>query len=131
MKADPHAMRVDRKLLEQALINLIENAHRYTHDGAVIEVDAKQIFESGRLWLEISVSDNGPGIPPEDIPRIFERFYRADKSRNREKGGTGLGLAIVKHIMLSHQGVARVESHAGKGTRFSLLFPKNPILTKS
>lgn len=124
IKSEPHTLRADRRLTEQALINLIENAHRYTQEGSIIEIDAKPSFEGGRIFLEVTVNDNGPGIPAEDLPRIFERFYRADKSRNRERGGTGLGLAIVKHIMLSHQGVARVTSKAGEGTKFSLLFPR-------
>lgn len=124
LKADSYMMRADRRLAEQALMNLIENAHRYTQEGSIIEINAKQVFEGGRLCLEITVSDNGPGIPADDLPRIFERFYRADKSRNRERGGTGLGLAIVKHIMLSHQGTARVESQSGHGTKFSILFPR-------
>lgn len=125
LKAESQNLRADRRLFEQAIMNLVENAHRYTQEGSIIEIDSRQIFEGGRLLLEISVSDNGPGIPAEDLPRIFERFYRADKSRNRERGGTGLGLAIVKHIMLSHQGIARVDHSSDKGTKFALLFPRN------
>jgi signal transduction histidine kinase len=116
-------LKADRWLLDQALTNLIENAHRYCSEGAVIEIRGRLIEENSRTYVEFSVSDNGPGIKAEDLPRIFERFYRVDKSRNRALGGTGLGLAIVKHIMLSHGGLARAESQPGQGSKFSLLFP--------
>ncbi len=118
-------IRADRWLLEQALSNLIENAHRYCQDGAQISVVVESVQESGKPYTMISVADNGPGINAEDLPRIFERFYRAEKSRNRLFGGTGLGLAIVKHIMMSHHGSARAESKLGEGSRFSLLFPQD------
>ena len=73
--------------------------------------------------VEISVTDNGIGIPPEHLSRIFERFYRVDKSRSREEGGTGLGLSIVKHIVEAHGGKVRVESKPGQGSRFSFFLP--------
>jgi len=118
-------IRADHCLLEQALSNLIENAHRYCQDGALISVLAESAQEGGKHYVLISVSDDGPGINAEDLPRIFERFYRAEKSRNRLFGGTGLGLAIVKHIMMSHKGIARAESRMGEGSRFSLFFPRD------
>jgi two-component system, OmpR family, phosphate regulon sensor histidine kinase PhoR len=74
--------------------------------------------------VEISVRDTGEGIPPEHLPRIFERFYRVDKSRSREKGGTGLGLAIVKHILDGHNTKAEVESTVGKGSTFRFKLPR-------
>jgi two-component system sensor histidine kinase BaeS len=73
--------------------------------------------------IELSVSDNGPGIPPEDIPHIFERFWRAEKSRNRATGGSGLGLAIVKQLIEAHHGEVQVESQTGSGTRFTIRLP--------
>ena len=72
----------------------------------------------------LSVSDNGIGIAPEDIPRVTERFYRVDKSRSRETGGTGLGLAIVKHVLFRHQAQLQIESEIGKGSTFKILIPK-------
>jgi two-component system phosphate regulon sensor histidine kinase PhoR len=110
---------MDESLVERALSNLVENAMKYTPDGGWVELRAK--LESGRLLFE--VEDNGPGIPDEDLPRIFERFYRVDKSRSRDLGGTGLGLSIVKHVAQLHGGSVSVRSTVGKGTVFSLEWP--------
>ncbi|MDB5037849.1 MAG: phoR [Bacteriovoracaceae bacterium] len=118
------SIRGDRWLIDQAISNLVENSHRYSPEEAVIEISVTNTNENGKPYIQFQVSDNGPGIKPGDIPRIFERFYRADKSRNRLSGGTGLGLAIAKHIMLSHNGHIRVESELGRGAHFFLLFPK-------
>ena len=111
--------------LEQVLGNLIENAIKYTNSGGRVTVRAAAV-DSG---IEIRVEDTGLGIPAADLPRIFERFYRADKGRSREHGGTGLGLSIVKHIVLAHGGTVRAASEHGKGTSIILTLPKNPPTT--
>ncbi len=106
-------------LLEQAVTNLIENAVKYSPEGARISVRGIQEEDT----LQIIVQDNGPGIPPKDQERIFERFYRVDKARSRDMGGTGLGLAIVKHIALIHNGAVTVHSREGQGCEFTIILP--------
>ena len=103
----------------QALVNLLDNGIKYSSKGSRIKVNAFR--EEGYLIIE--VKDKGIGIPAEHLGRIFERFYRVNRSRSREEGGTGLGLAIVRHIALLHQGSAEVESHAGEGSVFRLRIP--------
>ena len=112
-------VRADRDRLVQILINLVDNAVKYTPEGGRVTVGASG--GAGGL-VEIAVSDTGVGIPPGDLPRITERFYRVDRARSRELGGTGLGLAIVKHLVLAHGGELRIESAPGQGTtvRFTL-----------
>ncbi len=112
-------LRADIKHLTLALSNLVDNAVRHGVEGGQIRLTGRD--EDGTIVL--SVEDDGPGIPQEHLPRIFERFYRVDKARSRELGGTGLGLAIVKHIIESHGGTIRVESSVGKGTRFVVRIP--------
>lgn len=104
--------------LEQVFINLFDNAIKYTENGGIsIEMSASE------QNVIISMSDTGPGIPPEHTSRIFERFYVVDKSRSKKLGGTGLGLSIVKHIILLHNGKIAVESTPGKGTKFVITLP--------
>jgi two-component system phosphate regulon sensor histidine kinase PhoR len=110
----------DRNYLEQVLINLIDNAIKYTPSAGGIEISA---VEKDGKEIEFSVRDNGIGIPKEDLPRIFERFYRVDKGRSQESGGTGLGLSIVKHLVQAHGGRIRVESRLGEGSTFSFTLP--------
>jgi two-component system phosphate regulon sensor histidine kinase PhoR len=105
--------------LEQVVGNLMENALKYTPSGGSISVCARV---EGREFV-LCVSDTGAGILPQDLPHIFERFYRAEKSRTRDHGGTGLGLSIVKHIVQTHGGTATAESQYGKGTSIILRFP--------
>ena len=112
-------VRGNRGLLEQAVFNLVDNAVKYSDPGKDIRV--KLFAREGRGI--ITVADSGVGIPAEDLPRIFERFYRVDKARSRETGGTGLGLAIVKHIVQVHDGQVGVDSIPGRGSTFSLIFP--------
>lgn len=110
----------DAALLERAVSNLVENAVRYTASGGSIEVRA----DAEKDAVRVTVTDTGIGIPEKDLKRIFERFYRVDKSRSREAGGTGLGLAIVKHIVALHKGEVHAESGGpGKGARFVVRLP--------
>ncbi len=106
--------------LLSAMSNLVSNAVRYTPAGGSVEA-LWQWLPDGRA--EFSVQDSGPGIAPEHMPRLTERFYRVDRSRSRETGGTGLGLAIVKHVAQRHGAVLRIDSVMGEGSRFSITFP--------
>ena len=117
-------IQADRNYLEQVLINLLDNAIKYTSTGGRITISA---LETDQKEIQISVQDNGIGIPREDLPRIFERFYRVDKGRSQEMGGTGLGLSIVKHIIQAHGGRVWVESQIGKGSTFYFTLPKKSI----
>jgi two-component system, OmpR family, manganese sensing sensor histidine kinase len=109
----------DRELLQQALKNLINNAYKYTPAGGKVCLTLSIKSRQGI----ISIEDNGIGIPPEDLPRIFDRFYRVDIARSRETGGFGLGLAIAKQIIQAHNGQITVESSLGKGTKFQIFLP--------
>ncbi|MGQ9777712.1 MAG: sensor histidine kinase [Thermodesulfobacteriota bacterium] len=110
----------DFKYLEQALFNILDNAVKYGREGGTIIISAKK---KDQREVEISVADDGIGIPREDLPRIFERFYRVEKGRSRELGGTGLGLSIVKHIIHAHGGRVWAESTIGKGSTFFFTLP--------
>lgn len=115
---------VIRSMLEQAVINLLTNAITYSPEGSTIKLLAKkQANTAGRKVIHISIQDQGPGIATEHQQRIFERFYRCDKSRSRAQGGTGLGLAIVKHIASTHNGTVEVQSQVGHGSTFTLTLP--------
>jgi two-component system phosphate regulon sensor histidine kinase PhoR len=119
----PRSVMADADAIGQVFSNLIENALRYAPNSARIELAAREA-DAG---VEFSVRDFGPGIAPEHLPRIFERFYRADKARSRSLGGTGLGLAIVKHIIMLHHGSVRVESSVGEGTTFFFTLPYTSV----
>jgi len=108
---------------EQALVNLLNNAIKFNRPGGEVRVQAARTAD-GRICL--SVADTGVGIPSEDLPRIFERFYRVDKARSREVGGTGLGLSIVKHVVERMNGTVTVESQLGRGSEIKLLLPVLP-----
>ncbi|MCE6988713.1 cell wall metabolism sensor histidine kinase WalK [Dyadobacter sp. CY323] len=110
----------DADRMEQVMLNLIENAIKYGNEGGKVIVH----FNEGKKYIEVAVRDNGPGIPHEHLNRIFERFYRVDKSRSKEIGGTGLGLAIVKHILNAHNTKIAVMSKPEKGTTFSFKLEK-------
>jgi len=110
----------DPDRLRQVLSNLVDNGIKYGRPGGSLTVSAGA---KGSGWVEVCVRDDGPGIPPEALARVFERFYRVDKARSREQGGTGLGLAIVKHAVQAHGGEVRVESEPGQGAAFYFTLP--------
>lgn len=111
----PVLAEADKKWIGQVITNLVSNAINYSPEGGQVEVKLR----ASRKSITTFVSDNGEGIPAKHLPRIFERFYRVDKSRSKELGGTGLGLAIVKHILEGHGTKADVKSEPGKGSTFS------------
>ncbi|MDQ6771200.1 MAG: ATP-binding protein [Gemmatimonadota bacterium] len=117
----------DRTAIEQILLNLVENALRHTPEGGKITIETAQ----ARNGVVLSVTDTGAGIAPEHLPRIFERFYRADSGRSREAGGTGLGLAIVKHLVEAHGGSVNADSVVGSGTTVKIFFPEVPAAAQS
>jgi signal transduction histidine kinase len=102
------------------LNNLIDNAIKFNRPGGRVEVTAERTTEGASL---IRIADDGSGIPQTDLARVFERFYRADRSRSRDAGGSGLGLAIVKHLALAHGGSVAVESQQGRGSTFTITLP--------
>lgn len=112
-------MYADRTKLQQVVYNLMENAVKYTQEGGTVDVTLQRIGRDAVM----TVKDNGPGIPAEHLPHIFDRFYRVDKARSREAGGTGLGLAIVHQLVMLHGGEIHVESEEGKGTSFIVELP--------
>ncbi|MDR0874767.1 MAG: hypothetical protein LBN12_00985 [Clostridiales Family XIII bacterium] len=126
----PYEMRIggEKDRFKQLMVNLIENAVKYSPSGTTVTVRAEKTEKAERAGSKgsavcVSVRDEGIGIAPEDIPRLFERFYRVDKSRSKEAGGTGLGLAIVKHIAILFDAEIAVESTPGKGSVFTVCFP--------
>jgi two-component system phosphate regulon sensor histidine kinase PhoR len=110
----------DWQRITQVITNLVSNAIKHSFDNSEVTVQ----FEQHRKNVTVKIVDSGEGIPIEHQHRIFERFYRVDKSRSREKGGTGLGLAIVKHILDGHNTKAEVQSEPGKGSIFSFKLPR-------
>jgi two-component system, OmpR family, phosphate regulon sensor histidine kinase PhoR len=113
----------DEEAIRQILDNLIDNAIKYTPDQGIVRVTCK----ATESQVVIEVADSGIGIPRDDLPRVFERFYRVDKARSRELGGTGLGLAIVKHLVQSIGGQISVTSRVGAGTRFTVQLPRHLV----
>lgn len=116
----------DERAVEQVLVNLLDNAVKYTAPGGLVTVSARRLD----AVVELVVQDNGLGIEPRHLPRIFERFYRVDKGRSREMGGTGLGLSIVKHLSDAMGGDVRVESRHGVGSSFFITLPWSDGLPK-
>jgi two-component system phosphate regulon sensor histidine kinase PhoR len=113
----------DGRRLEQMLTNLVDNAIKFNSEGGTVRITHERVGERDR----IHVADDGEGIAPEHLPRIFERFYRVDRARSRAMGGTGLGLAIVKHLALAHGGEASVRSEPGEGAIFTVELPAQKL----
>ena len=110
----------DNNRLVQVMMNLMINAINYSPENTKILV---HLYEESQNAI-VEISDEGIGISEEELPRVFERFYRVDRDRSRNSGGTGLGLAIVKHLVEAHHGKIEVESSVGKGTTMRLIFPR-------
>jgi two-component system phosphate regulon sensor histidine kinase PhoR len=119
-EGEPLTIWADEEALDQILDNLLDNAVKYTPQGGRIRIG----WQAEPEWVQLEVSDTGIGIPPTDLPRIFERFYRVDKARSRELGGTGLGLSIVKHLTQAMGGTVHATSQMGAGTTFTLRLPR-------
>lgn len=119
--ADPAFVRGEREELVQVLQNLVQNAIKYGRTGGTVRVEMRQESEGTSRRYALAVEDDGPGIAPEHLPRLTERFYRVSAAVSRDKGGTGLGLAIVKHIVNRHRGELRIESELGRGSTFTVV----------
>jgi signal transduction histidine kinase len=115
-------VQADRDRISQVIINLVSNAVKYTPDGGEIRITLSDSSDSAIF----SIRDNGIGIPEEELPYVFERFYRADKSRNRNTGGSGIGLAIVKSIITAHGGTVDADSRIDAGSNFMFMIPRGP-----
>lgn len=120
VSGDDASIVADEGRISQVIMNLISNSVKYTEDGGNIEIEVREAGDA----ISVSVTDDGIGIPEGELPYIFERFYRADKSRNRKTGGSGLGLAIVKGIVEAHGGTVSVESKPDCGARFEVKIPR-------
>jgi len=119
----PASVLGDADQLKQVLVALLDNALKYTPYEGTISLS----LTTDERFAIVKVSDTGIGISPDDLPHIFERFYRADRTRSRDRGGSGLGLAIVQSIVQEHQGTIEVESTPGRGSTFTLSLPLAPI----
>jgi two-component system phosphate regulon sensor histidine kinase PhoR len=134
IQADLPAILGDADQLHQLFVNLIDNAIKYGGEGTTVRVTARAVAAApadsgaaaGRPCVQIAVADEGPGIAPEHLSRLTERFYRVDSGRNGRQRGTGLGLAIVKHILRRHQGHLAIDSRPGAGSTFAVLLPTAP-----
>lgn len=113
----------DADRVSQIFYNLITNAIRYTPAGGQVTVSTRLVRQDRQDWIEVTITDNGAGIAADDLPHIFDHFYRSDKSRDRKSGGTGLGLAIVRQLVEIHGGKVYVESTDGQGSNFCVMLP--------
>ncbi|WP_169907464.1 sensor histidine kinase [Priestia abyssalis] len=117
------SLHIDKRYMERAIFNLIDNALKYSEPNASVMIRVSK----EEKHLHIVISDSGWGISPEDLPYIFDRFYRVDKARNSDKPGNGLGLAIVREIIHAHRGEIKTDSQLGKGTKFTIMIPFRPV----
>ncbi|MBR5701980.1 MAG: hypothetical protein IKX47_05895, partial [Oscillospiraceae bacterium] len=120
LPTEPLRVYGDQARIEQVIINIMTNAERYTPSGGSVTME----LERSKDTIIVRVRDTGIGIPEEDIPHIFDRFYRVDKARSRAMGGTGLGLSIAYEIISRHNGEIRIESKVGEGTAVSICLPR-------
>jgi signal transduction histidine kinase len=120
LKGDDHLVTADKNRIGQVLVNLLSNAVKYSKSGGTIDIETIETAS----YVVIRVKDDGMGIPEKELPFIFERFYRADKSRNRKTGGSGIGLSIVKYIVEAHGGKVSASSEINKGSTFEIMLPK-------
>lgn len=127
LKDDLPEIAVDRDRMSQVFYNILVNAIRYSPSQGSIEVSTDIVKKQDDRWLKVSFKDHGQGISPEDLPYVFDHFYRADKSRDRKSGGSGLGLAIVKQLVENHGGQVTVESVLGTGSIFHVLLPASSV----
>ncbi|MGE0765792.1 MAG: ATP-binding protein [Hyphomicrobiaceae bacterium] len=118
-----HVVRGDRDEIVQVVVNILQNAIKYGREAGSVVIGVAERIEGAEKYVEIAVTDNGPGIAEEHLPRLTERFYRVDDKSSRDKGGTGLGLAIVKHILTRHQGYLKISSNLGSGSTFTIGLP--------
>lgn len=119
LKGNNVLMEANRAMISEMIYNLVDNGIKYNKPSGVVEISVTKTLDGIRL----SVKDNGIGIPKEHLERVFERFYRVDKSRSKQNGGTGLGLSIVKHVAGYHNGTISIDSEVGKGTEIVVVFP--------
>jgi two-component system phosphate regulon sensor histidine kinase PhoR len=124
---DLPVIRADEHRLQEVIYNLLDNAVKYSQPEGKIRLKAQRVGDRVR----IAVADEGVGIPARDVPRVFERFYRADKARSRQVGGTGLGLSIVKHIAQLHGGTVEAASELGRGTTIAVVLPIHPEIEEA
>jgi signal transduction histidine kinase len=122
---------VSREQILQVFTNLVGNAIAYTPPGGTVAMCSETWLEDGRARVAVRVRNDGPPIPAEDLPRIFERFYRVEKARSRDLGGTGLGLSIVKHLVQAMGGEIFVESRIGRGSSFTFTLPRAAEVSRS
>jgi signal transduction histidine kinase len=117
------SLSLDRVRMLRVLTNLLSNVARYTPSSASIRIDAETVEGEGGPWTRITVADDGPGVPPEDLPQLFEPFYRAEQSRSKATGGLGLGLMLVKQIVEAHGGRIAAANRPQGGLRVTIDLP--------
>lgn len=123
LEKDLPKISADPDRMNQVIYNLLNNSIRYIPEGRTISITTEKEMKNGKPWLHLTFRDTGDGIRPDDLPHIFQYFYRGEKSRNRKKGGSGIGLALVQQLILAHGGTIHAESSVGKGTSFLIELP--------